>query len=219
MDQSLPHSRPHIHHPSAPGNGTLILLGIDGAGKSTVARLLVRALLSEGAPARRLAHPAGRRLWARLDNAREASLPARFHDMLETGIRLVNVAASTLHRQYYAGFQILDRHVYCQLALRRARGLPPGRWLPLLARYTAGQAQVVLLDVDAATAYQRICQRGEDHEPFEHLRRLRLAYLELAAQHHWEIVDATPPAGQVACELRDLIDACAPARLSVARTG
>ena len=210
MDRPHPHSGPCIHA-SAPGNGTLILLGIDGAGKSTAGRLLVSTLQEAGAPARHLAHPAGRRLWTRLDDAREARLPARFHDVLETGVRLINVAASTLHRQHYSGFQVLDRHVYCQLALRRARGLPPGRWLPSLARCAAGQAQVAVLDVDAATAYQRICQRGEDHEPFEHLRRLRLAYLELAAEHSWEIIDATPPAEQVACKLRGLIAASAPA--------
>jgi dTMP kinase len=49
---------------------------------------------------------------------------------------------------------------------------------------------VVVLDVPAETAHARVLTRGEDDEPLEYLRAARTAYLELAQDHGWAVVDA-----------------------------
>ena len=50
---------------------------------------------------------------------------------------------------------------------------------------------MVLLDVPAEIAQQRILRRGEDHESLDYLRTARTAYLELASVWRWNVVDAT----------------------------
>lgn len=44
----------------------------------------------------------------------------------------------------------MDRYLYCQLALRNVRGLPPGRLLPWLIRHLPQPDLVVLFDISAS---------------------------------------------------------------------
>jgi len=197
--------KPASHALSAPAPA-IIVLGVDGAGKTTAASALTRSLRAQGLPARKLANPAGRRFLSRLEMRLDIHLPQTTRDRVESAIRILNTGLNLARRALLPGPCILDRHLYCQLALRQARSLPAGRWLPLLASRTTRSALVVLLDVDAATAYRRVCQRGQDHEPFEHLRLLRQAYLRLAQEHGWPIIDAAASPEEVADRLRALLD-------------
>ena len=115
----------------------------------------------------------------------------RWADRFETGVRTVNVLVCQVRAARRDGLVVIDRHLVCQLVLRRVRGLPPGRILPWWAAAVLRGAVVVVLDVPAETAHARILARGQDHESLAYLRAARAAYLEFADAWGWVVVDAT----------------------------
>ncbi|MFF0905605.1 UNVERIFIED_CONTAM: dTMP kinase [Kocuria sp. CPCC 205316] len=168
-----------------------MLLGIDGAGKTTTAEALVAAARESGRPAIVLRNRSGRRWLARVSARCGLELPVRWADRFETVVRIANVAVSQVPAGHREGLVVIDRHLVCQLVLRQGRGLPPGRVLPWLAARWIRPYAVVVLDIPAQTAQQRILRRGEDHESLDYLRTARTAYLELARTRGWRVVDAT----------------------------
>lgn len=170
---------------------TVVLLGIDGAGKTTAAAALVAAERASGRPALVLRNRSGRRWLARASARLGVEVPVRWADRVETVVRAANVLVSRARTGRRSGLVVVDRHLVCQLVLRKVRGLPPGRVLPWLADAWLRADAVVVLDVPAETAQERILSRGEDDETLEHLRAARSAYLDLARARGWSVVDAT----------------------------
>ncbi len=169
----------------------IVLLGIDGAGKTTSAAALVAAARKAGRPAILVRNRSGRRWLSRTAARCGLDVPIRWVDRAETVVRTANVLAAHIRGRHREGLVVMDRHLVCQVVLRRVRGLPPGRVLPWLAPWVLRRVMVVVLDVPAETAQARILTRGEDDEPLEYLRAARSAYLELAQDHGWPVVDAT----------------------------
>ena len=114
----------------------------------------------------------------------------RWADRFETGVRTVNVLVCQVRAARRDGLVVINRHLVCQLVLRRVRDLPPGRVLPWLAVTVLCGVVVVVLDVPAETAHARILDRGQDDESLEYLRAARTAYLEFAGARGWAVVDA-----------------------------
>lgn len=170
---------------------TVVLLGIDGAGKTTAAAALVAAEVAAGRDALVLRNRSGRRWLARTSSRWGVEVPVRWADRFETVVRTANVLVSRARAARRDGLVVIDRHLVCQLVLRQVRGLPPGRVLPWLAVRALRGAVVVVLDVPAETARARILARGQDHESLAYLRAARAAYLELAGARGWTVVDAT----------------------------
>lgn len=123
----------------------VVLVGIDGAGKSTAARLLVERTRRRGGRAVLLPNHAGRRTISTWCAAHGVRLPARVADAVETTIRVGHVLLSHARASRFDGVVLMDRHLHCQLALRSVRGLPTGRLLPWLLRRLP-QPDLVVLD-------------------------------------------------------------------------
>ncbi|GGG71066.1 thymidylate kinase [Kocuria dechangensis] len=169
----------------------IVLLGIDGAGKTTTAAALVAAERESGREAILLRNRSGRRWLARTSARFGVEVPVRWADRVETVVRTANVLVAQARAGRRDGLVVIDRHLVCQLVLRRVRGLPPGRVLPWLSARWLHGAVVVVLDVPAETARARILARGEDDESLEYLRTTRATYLEFAGARGWAVVDAT----------------------------
>lgn len=178
---------------------------MDGTGKSTAVRELVHELDARLRPAQRLANPAGRRWLARRTQALDREIPARAQDFIETAVRLANVAVNSLQALLFGGLTVMDRHLHCQLVLRRVRGLPQGIVLPWLAQISTRDALVVVLDTDVNTAFTRIVSRNEDHESLSYLEATRAEYLRLASTNHWPVLNSGQPPQQVVAELQALL--------------
>ncbi|MFI7583966.1 thymidylate kinase [Kocuria sp. M1N1S27] len=170
---------------------TVVLLGIDGAGKTMAATALVAAEREAGRAAILLRNRSGRRWLTRASARCGVQVPVRWADRVETVVRSANVLVSQVRAARRDGLVVMDRHLVCQLVLRRTRGLPPGRALPRAAATALRGGVVVLLDVPAETARARILARGQDHESLEYLRAARAVYLEFARARGWIVVDAT----------------------------
>lgn len=195
---------PAVRAPAEDSCQALIILGMDGAGKTTTIRELVRSLELRGQAAQSLANPAGRRWLTRAEQKLGLTMPIALQDAMETMIRTGNIALNARRAALFPGMTVMDRHLFCQLALRSIRQLPHGRFLTWLARNSVQRAQVVVLDVDVRTAHARIVARGEDSETYAFLHASRAEYLRLAATHGWPVIDATQSTARVVDELMTL---------------
>ncbi|MBV1779299.1 thymidylate kinase [Paeniglutamicibacter sp. ABSL32-1] len=194
------HADAHANERSRPR--TVVLLGIDGAGKTTVGTTLAAELQASGTQAQLLRNPAGRRWMSRVAGRFGTALTPAWADRLESVVRLANVLASHARASGFAGTTVMDRHVACQLVLRSVRGLPQGVLLPWLLSRLPEPDAVILIDVPAEVAHARILARGEDSETLSYLRSAREAYLEIALARGWHIIDGTGTPRQVAAKTR-----------------
>lgn len=177
---------------------TIALVGIDGAGKSTVAEIFATDLQATGIPSQIMRNPSGRRWLSRLPLHFGSLLSPALANRFEWAVRCTNVLYGHVRATRFPGITVMDRHIPCQLVLQAMRGFPSGRMLPWVLAKLPRPEVIVLIDVPADIAYQRILTRGEDYETLVYLEATRSAYLELAKNRGWYIVDGTGSARQVA---------------------
>lgn len=154
----------------------IVLTGIDGSGKTTAARAVVAATRQAGGNALLLRNYAGRRRMSLIGARWGVRLHPRAADLVETLIRTANVLVSHARAYRYPGLVLMDRHLHCQLALRQARGLPRGRFLPFLLRKLPEPDLVIHLALDPLEAHRRVAARGTDTETLDELASFRAAY-------------------------------------------
>lgn len=188
-----------------PARESIVLLGTDGAGKSTAIAELADQLRLAKVPVQCLANASGRRWLSRRADALGITFPTLTQDLIEAVLRTINVAINSLRASSFDGVSLMDRHLYCQLVLRQVRGMPLGLAMPWLARRSVKHAQVVVLDIAAEVAFARIEARGEDSESFEYLSSSREEYLRLARMNGWHVIDASQSTSRVVAELQALL--------------
>ena len=157
----------------------VVLVGIDGAGKSTAARLLQDRVLESGGRAMLLQNYSGRRTMSTWCADHHVRLHPGVADLIETAVRVGHVLVAHLRAHRYDGLVLMDRHLYCQLALRAVRGLPRGRLLPWLLRHLPQPDLVVFFDISPRRAWLRIKRRGTDQESVQFLESFSAAYCAL----------------------------------------
>ncbi|TLM72199.1 thymidylate kinase [Pseudarthrobacter sp. NamB4] len=184
----------------------IVLTGIDGSGKSTAAAALVSAVRRAGGRAVLLNNHAGRRSMSVLGARLGIRLPDRLADAMETNFRVWNVLANHLRARFFGGLVVMDRHLYCQLALRETKGLPRGRFLPWLLKTLPAPDAVVHLEIDPVKAHRRIVARGTDAETLEDLVAFDNGYRRLPEYESFVKVDASLPAGKLAQRLAGVVD-------------
>ncbi|TLM82642.1 thymidylate kinase [Pseudarthrobacter sp. NamE2] len=189
----------------------LVLSGIDGSGKSTAARALVAGVRAGGGKAVLLNNHAGRRTMSVVSSRLGVRLPGRLADCIETTFRVWNVLVSHARASRFEGLVVMDRHLYCQLALRNTKGLARGRFLPWLLSALPRPAAAVHLELDPAEAHRRITARGTDAETLEDLTAFRDGYRNLPEYESFIKVDAAVPAQDLVRSLQRVLHNLDPA--------
>jgi dTMP kinase len=179
----------------------IVLTGIDGSGKTTAARAIVAAARRAGRDALLLRNYAGRRRMSLLSAKFGMQLHPRMADAVETVIRTANVLVSHARAYRHPGLVIMDRHLHCQLALRQARGLPRGRFLPFLLRTIPKPDVVLHLVIDPEEAHQRVLARGTDTETLDQLNSLKTGYRSIPEYAHFTELPASGTPEEVASRL------------------
>ncbi len=150
--------------------GVLIVIeGIDGAGKSTQARLLLKKLLSEGYPAVYFREPTkgkwGRevkKLARRADSLSPEEELALFIKDREENVK--KNLGPALSREKVV---ILDRSYFSTIAYQGAKGISPVRIRKLHQAFAVRPDLVFILDIDPAEGLQRIRARKKRDVLFE----------------------------------------------------
>lgn len=183
----------------------IVLLGIDGSGKTTAANALATRLEKSGTKALLLSNHAARRRLSLLSARFGWHLPARLVDAIETTVRIFNVVVSHARARFFKGTVVMDRHLHCQLALRQANGLGRGRFLPWLLAALPAPDLIVHFDVDPRVAQERVTRRGTDQETLSDLQAFRAAYRSLPEFQDFVEVDANGSAEETLEQLRDAV--------------
>ncbi|MHB8055093.1 MAG: dTMP kinase [Candidatus Aminicenantales bacterium] len=160
-------------------HGRLIVFeGIDGAGKSTQARMLRRKLRARGLAAVSFREPTrgrfGQELRAKAKTA--GSLTPEEELDLFVKDRRENVARNIRPALRAGQIVILDRYYFSTIAYQGAKGLDPGRIRAINERFAPKPDLVFLLDLGASTGLSRITGRKTRDLLFEresYLRRVR----------------------------------------------
>ncbi|HEY5784718.1 MAG TPA: hypothetical protein VIT65_08070 [Microlunatus sp.] len=186
------------------------MVGIDGAGKSTAARLLQDRILRSGGRVLLLQNYSGRRTISTWCADHRVRLHPVLADRVETAIRVGHVLVSHLRAHRFDGLVLLDRHLYCQLALRAVAGLPHGRLMPWLLRHLPQPNLVVFFDISPHRADVRIQRRGIDQESLQFLEALSAAYCALPDYPTFVTVAAGGTPTEITNQLVQLLNNCSP---------
>jgi dTMP kinase len=153
------------------GNKGLLIVfeGIDGSGKTTQAKTLLRRLRARGIAAVFFREPTGGR-WGR-----EIRRKALRRDSLTPGEELElfvkdrrEDVAKNLGPALAAGkVVVLDRYYLSTIAYQGAKGLDPGRIRRMNETFAPKPDLVFILDVEAGTGLSRIGDRKRKEELFE----------------------------------------------------
>jgi dTMP kinase len=216
---------------TAPAAGRFITLeGIEGAGKSTLARRVMEWLTARGITARMTREPGGTPLSERvraivLERGGELLTPVTETLLMfaARGIHLDNLIRPALARGEWV---VCDRFTDATRAYQAAGRAVSREWIEALAQAVHPQLQpdcTLLLDLPVATGLARSKKRAGDApadrfeaEPAEFFERVRRAYLDLAAHEpqRFCVIDAARPLPevelQIATALAAFIDSKSP---------
>lgn len=202
-----------IHPATVPGMPRPVLIalvGVDGSGKTTQAKELVRRLTAQGAPARYFENGGGRPLWNRLAHALGRSdgvdlFGRTLHAALEATLRGVGMARTLAWSWLTGRTAVLDRWSYCQYVVMRARGDRGERLVRAAYRFVPRPTLVCFLSTSPERARQRVLARGIDTEELSYLRDLDAAYRTLPEFERFVVVDGDDGPAEVAAALDRLV--------------
>ncbi|HLM91630.1 MAG TPA: dTMP kinase [Thermoplasmata archaeon] len=190
--------------------GRLVALeGIDGAGKSTLTKGLVRTLRRRGVRAIARREPADRNLG---HLAQEASLRDPWTGAVYFTIDRFLARPALEGDLRHAAVVVTDRSFYSTLAYQGSALGPAGvrKILELSNRATIVPDRVVLLDLPPKVAIERLGHRGPGRGPLERrriLERVARRYRKMARRERWLVLDARRPVAEL---LRAALDDIAP---------
>ncbi|MBN1171266.1 MAG: thymidylate kinase, partial [Micromonosporaceae bacterium] len=162
----------------------MALIGMDGAGKTTQARLLTDWLASRAVVAGYWRNAGGRlwfgRLARRLGLAdAEALLGRRGMLLVEAVLRWLAIASALGCSMVSRRVAVMDRYAYCQYASIRARTGQRERLVRWAFGVFPAPTVVCYLAIPPEQARSRIGARGDDDEDLDHLIAVDAAYRAL----------------------------------------
>ncbi|BEL09552.1 dTMP kinase [Actinoplanes sichuanensis] len=183
---------------------TIALVGIDGSGKTTQARVVAAELAAAGHPARYRQNAGGRHWFGRIAKTAGRSdaedlFGRRGTLVVESALRWLAIARTLLRRAVRREIAVMDRYAVCQYASLRAHGARPAaeRFARLAYRLFPRPDVTFFLAVDPEVARDRIERRGYDSETMDYLRTADLAYRSLREYPTFVVIDANGTPEQV----------------------
>lgn len=182
----------------------IVIEGIDGSGKTTVCRTVAESLRKEGYDVDVTAEPTHEGIGAFIRSGSVGRISQRAESLLFIADRYEHTAS--ISKAVSEGKIILcDRYYASTLAYQSAKldgDSADMDWLRGLCEPFVGTPDIViLLDMDPKESMERVGVRGEEESKFEKLcfqEQVRGAYLRLAEEYGFEVVDASRPAEAVA---------------------
>jgi dTMP kinase len=180
------------------GKGLLIVLeGIDGSGKTTQVRRLLKSLGRLGYEAVGFREPTTGR-WGR-QIRKHARLSRSLSPEEELGLfvkdRVDNVERNLKPALAVGKIVVLDRYYFSTMAYQGAKGLDPARIRRMNERFAVRPDLVFILDIGAGPGLDRIHHRKRRDLLFErerYLRRVRAIFLRLRGRKFVHLDAARP---------------------------
>lgn len=174
--------------------------GVDGCGKTTQAKKLVRNLQLRGFDAVYTTEPSagnvGKLIRGFVLN-RERRVPIALEALLFASDRVDHVKTEIEPLLRQGRIVVCDRYVYSSLAYQGAAELDLD-WIDCINRFALKPDLALLLDVSPDVAVTRLKKKKSVMENMVNLRKVRDVYLKLAQQHRMIILDGNKPIKEVA---------------------
>jgi len=192
----------------------IVFEGIDGSGKDTHIKFLVKELRERGYNVVETAEPSKNRVGTflkRYQRRDEGRLPAEAEALLYAADRfdhLKTVIEPALRRGIIV---ISNRYFYSSIAYQGAMGVDLD-WIREMNVFARKPDLAVLLDILPEFSLQRLKRHRTVFERVENLRRVRNIYVQLAKTGELVSVDADRPKRAVQAELLELLEELLEAR-------
>ncbi len=150
--------------------GVLIVIeGIDGAGKSTQARLLLKKLVSHGYPAVYFREPTRGRWGRKIKELSRRADAISAEEELDLFLmdRRENVERNLKPALSQGKVVILDRYYFSTMAYQGAKGISPARIQRMNEKFAVRPDLVFILDIDPGRGLERIRWRKRKDLLFE----------------------------------------------------
>ncbi|WP_117210755.1 dTMP kinase [Allorhizocola rhizosphaerae] len=193
----------------------IALVGIDGAGKTLLAKDLARWLTAQGVPAEYFENPGGRvaidRFARRLGWQGAIDMLGRnVFVAVESTNRWFRIARGLAVSRFRRRTAVMDRYAYCQYAMIRARGYRGERFARLCYSVFPKPDLVCFITTPPEVAKARIDARGYDTEDLQYLYELDSGYRSLPEFKEFEVVDADATPEVAAARVRLVVTARVP---------
>ena len=184
----------------------VVLEGIDGSGKTSAISKVKEHLES-----------LGHKVMITMEPTKGAigNLVAETDDLTPESEALLFTADRACHTKEISGWLeegydvICDRYYASTLAYQSASGLDRD-WLYSINSKVIREPDIhILLDIDSEVSLTRVGKRGEKVSRFEksdYLKKVRKAYLEIAATYDLTVLDASRSKDDVLKDIIDMID-------------
>jgi len=184
----------------------IVIEGIDGAGKTTHARKLVRWLRKKGIQTRYTFEPTRGAIGRILEKmASKRKVDVRVEALLFAADRIDHLN-KIIRPLLEKGFIIIsDRYVHSSIAYQSIT-VGDQRWVEELNKFAEKPDLVILLDVDPEIGLRRIKRKRARFERIEILKKVREKYLELAEREGFKVIDANRGVEDVFEDVRSLVE-------------
>ncbi len=189
----------------------IVIEGIDGSGKSTACRAVSEGLRSAGYDVVVTAEPTNEGVGAIIRSGAAGRISQRAESLLFTADRYEHTDR-IMEDVSQGRVVICDRYYASTIAYQSAKlegDSADTDWLRSLCEpFIQRPDLVILLDIDPESSMSRVDARGEAGSKFENiafLEQVREAYLELADDYGYEVIDATRPMDEVCADVMAII--------------
>ena len=193
---------------SSESKGAFIVLeGIDGSGKTTVAKMLLEKLTNMGYSVAYTYEPTDSDI-VTIVKTKYRDFRDPFIDALTFALdRLIHIKAEIKPLLERGFVVILDRYFYSSVAYQSASGAPP-EWVMEVNKWTLKPDLAIYLDVEPEVALMRkkaTKSRFAEFEELSLLRKAREVYLELVKLGLLTLVDASRRVNEVYQDVENLV--------------
>jgi len=188
--------------------GKLIVVeGIDGAGKTTIAKYLANTLISKGFKAIYTREPYHPQIIKLLEN-KGKELGAIMEALLLAADRYLHIQEVIKPHLEVGYYVICDRYYYSSLAYQTARGADIN-WIRTINFFIIRPDVSIYLDVNPEVGLSRLSKNSERRlrylEDIELLRKVRSNYLNLVRKEELIYVNAEKPLSEVKADVVSII--------------
>ncbi len=183
--------------------------GIDGAGKTTLARKLKEWLESKGHEVEVIKEPGDSEWGRKIRESYDRELDAREELELFLKDREENVRSKILPALRREAIVIMDRYYYSTMAYQGARGIDVEEIRRRNEEIAPKPDVVLLLDCEPEVCVERIKKRGKANrfERLEYLKKVREKFLEVAEKdERVRVIDASRGFEEVFEEAKAIVE-------------
>jgi len=181
--------------------------GLDGSGKTTQARVLVRNLRRRGFNAVYTSEPSVGEVGKFIRGFvldREDRVPAALEALLFAADRVDHVERVVKPLLKEGKVVVCDRYVYSTLAYQGAAGLSLD-WIEAVNRFALKPHLALLIDVPPDVVVKRLKRKKTVMETKRNQRRVREVYLKMVRDKRLMLVDGDKPVREVAKSVLDAV--------------